>query len=211
MPRKPAPWPGELIAMQWGRSKFSSFSPSSYEQTEAKLGCTTVGLGAYPVCIMYVPRSWFPSFESSDRMMLRCCICLATLGRCSLISTPPAEVAIGLNGPPFFSLSGLRSQVSMWLGPPDIQSRMQLLFVLRSRWALASIAPKNCMAGTARVVVAMWPRKWRRDIPWGTSRRSGMGRKPPFASRARRFRGAATWPSPLIPGGIIGSRRTRWS
>ena len=52
IPRKPAPWPGLLIAMQCGRSKFSSRSPSSTEQTEPKLGCTTVGFGAYPVCIM---------------------------------------------------------------------------------------------------------------------------------------------------------------
>ena len=52
IPRNPAPAPGELIAMQWGRSKCSSRSPSSIAQTEPQPGCTTVGLGAYPVCIM---------------------------------------------------------------------------------------------------------------------------------------------------------------
>ena len=57
-------------------------------------------------------------------------------------------MAIGLNGPPFFSLSGFRSQVSMWLGPPPIQSMMQLCCRLRSCWALASSAPRNCMAGS---------------------------------------------------------------
>ena len=57
-------------------------------------------------------------------MMFRWCICLATLGRCSVIFTPGAEVSIGLNGPPFFSLSGFRSQMSRWLGPPPIQSTM---------------------------------------------------------------------------------------
>jgi hypothetical protein len=31
---------------------------------------------------------------------------------CSEIFTPPTDVSIGLNGPPFFSLSGLRSQIS---------------------------------------------------------------------------------------------------
>ena len=49
---------------------------------------------------------------------------------CSLILTPGAEVSIGLNGPPFFSLSGFRSQMSRWLGPPDIQRTMQLRLVL---------------------------------------------------------------------------------
>ena len=168
IPRKPAPSPAELIEMQCGRSKFSSFSPNSYDRTEPNAGWTTVGLGEYPVCIMYVPRSWFPSFELSDRMTFRWCICLATVGRCSLIWTPEAEVAIGLNGPPFLSDSGLRSQVSMWLGPPPIQSKIRLLFCLRSCRALASSAPAKCRAGKASAVVAMCPRKWRRDIPLGT-------------------------------------------
>ena len=39
---------------------------------------------------------------------------------------------MGRNGPPFFSLSGLRSQMSRWLGPPDIQSTMQLLWFFRT-------------------------------------------------------------------------------
>src|SRR5262245_60500425 len=98
--------------------------------------------------------------------MLRCFICLAMLGRCALIITPLAEVSIGLNGPPFRSLSGLRFQVSMWLGPPDIQSRMQLLGFLRTgAAALASRAPRSWTAGTAMALVARCPRKWRRDIP----------------------------------------------
>ncbi len=50
-------------------------------------------------------------------------ITLATFGRCSLISTPSAAVLIGLNSPAPL-LSGLRSQVSLWLGPPSIHSRM---------------------------------------------------------------------------------------
>src|SRR3954452_9808174 len=116
-------------------------------------------------------------------MTLRWCICLATLGRCSQLLTPLAEVWIGLNGPPFFSLSGLRFHVSMWLGPPPIHSRMQLLFFLRAAAALASSEPRNWRAGRAIEVVARWPRKWRRDIPAGTIRRSDIGRKPPMKPR----------------------------
>src|SRR5437763_2222083 len=51
---------------------------------------------------------------------------LASFGRCSLTSIPGAEVLIGLNSPAPL-LSGLRSNVSLWLGPPSIHRRMQLL------------------------------------------------------------------------------------
>src|SRR5437763_1444432 len=54
---------------------------------------------------------------------------LASFGRCSLTSTPGAEVLIGLNSPAPL-LSGLRSKVSLWLGPPSIHRRMQLLCFL---------------------------------------------------------------------------------
>src|SRR3954468_22787786 len=54
------------------------------------------------------------------------CITFATFGRCSLIWRPGTLVGIGLNSPAPL-LSGLRSKVSLWLGPPSIQSRMQLL------------------------------------------------------------------------------------
>src|SRR5262249_8986053 len=50
-------------------------------------------------------------------------ISAATFGKCSLISTPSAAVLIGLNSPAPL-LSGLRSQVSLWLGPPSIQRRV---------------------------------------------------------------------------------------
>ena len=50
-------------------------------------------------------------------------ICLASLGRCSLIRMPGTAVSIALNGPPL-AWPGLRSKVSIWLGPPVIQSRM---------------------------------------------------------------------------------------
>src|SRR6516162_5190933 len=97
-------------------------------------------------------------------MMFMWCICLAIRGICSPILTPGADVSIGLNGPPFLSLSGLRSQISRWLGPPDIQSTMQLLFVLRTCWALASSELKNWIAGTPSAVDARCPSQWRRLI-----------------------------------------------
>src|SRR6478672_1549360 len=51
---------------------------------------------------------------------------LATLDQCSLISMPGALVLIGLNSPAPL-LEGLRSSVSLWLGPPSIHRRMQRL------------------------------------------------------------------------------------
>jgi hypothetical protein len=45
IPKKPAPIPGALMEMKCGRS-IATRSPSSYEQIEPKLGCTTVGFGA---------------------------------------------------------------------------------------------------------------------------------------------------------------------
>ena len=55
----------------------------------------------------------------------------ACLGRCSQMTTPGSFVCVTPNGPRLISgRSGLVSQVSMWLGPPAIHSRMQLLFEL---------------------------------------------------------------------------------
>ena len=52
-------------------------------------------------------------------------ICLADSGRCSLIWMPLTLVGIGLNSPRYSAgASGLRSQVSRWLGPPPFQIRM---------------------------------------------------------------------------------------
>ena len=48
---------------------------------------------------------------------------LASFGRCSLILMPGDAVSISLNGPPL-AWPGLRSKVSIWLGPPFIHSRM---------------------------------------------------------------------------------------
>ena len=49
----------------------------------------------------------------------------ACSGRCSLISMPGTFVVIGLNSPRNSAgASGLRSYMSMWLGPPASQSRI---------------------------------------------------------------------------------------
>src|ERR1700722_10770658 len=49
---------------------------------------------------------------------------LAIRGRCSEIETPGVRVAMALNGPPC-AWPGFKSNVSVWLGPPFIQSRRQ--------------------------------------------------------------------------------------
>src|SRR4051794_39011660 len=66
------------------------------------------------------------------RSRAQCCICLATRGRYSLIWMPGTDVGIAL-----YSLSGLRSKVWDWLGPPFIQRRMQDLgfWPVEATWA----------------------------------------------------------------------------
>src|SRR3954471_19469458 len=54
------------------------------------------------------------------------CMSLDMFVQCSLISTPGALVLIGLKSPAPLLL-GLRSSVSLWLGPPSIHRRMQCL------------------------------------------------------------------------------------
>src|SRR5947207_7492271 len=57
------------------------------------------------------------------RMMAACSICFANFGKCSLIWMPETEVGIGLNSRASL-VPGLRSKVSLWVGPPSIHSRM---------------------------------------------------------------------------------------
>src|SRR3984957_11281794 len=70
----------------------------------------------------------------------------ATLGKCSLIAISGALVLIGLKSPEPL-LSGLRSKVSLWLGPPSIQRRMQDLAVLLPAAALARTGSQPERAG----------------------------------------------------------------
>src|SRR5205823_8153542 len=67
------------------------------------------------------------------RMSAASCIHFATLGRCSLIWMPGAEVAMGLNSPPSL-VPGLMSKVSLCDGPPSIHRTMQDL-CLTPVWA----------------------------------------------------------------------------
>ena len=73
----------------------------------------------------------------------------AILGRCSQICTPGILVLMGLNDPRIRSgWSGFISQVSMWLGPPVIQSRMTLLLLLMGLPAFAASARACSRLGT---------------------------------------------------------------
>ena len=66
--------------------------------------------------------------QSTERMIVNWSSIAACFGRCSQMRTPGSLVGMTPNGPRFSSgRSGLGSQVSMWLGPPAIQSRMTLL------------------------------------------------------------------------------------
>src|SRR5262249_61910286 len=110
----------------------------SGEVVAPRAGYCTIGLGCFPVFISTVPRSWLPSLVTSERTIDKCLNWLATVGRISLISTPEAGVLMGLNSPPVCS-PGLRSQRSMWLGPPPIHRMMRLLAsFLRVGWAACS-------------------------------------------------------------------------
>src|SRR5258708_18480574 len=72
---------------------------------------------------MCVACPWSPSFDDMLRMMASSLACWAIPGRCWLILMPGTDVSISVYGPPFL-WPGLRSKVSIWLGPPGIQRRM---------------------------------------------------------------------------------------
>src|SRR3954452_5844562 len=108
---------------------------------------------------------------------------LDTLVQCSLISTPGALVLIGLKSPAPL-LWGLRSSVSLWLGPPSIQRRTQclalafgLVRVSAARADRTSIHPE---AEAPNTPAADRPRKSRR----GRSRRVRKNRARSAVSRA---------------------------
>ena len=69
-------------------------------------------------------RPWSPSLVLIERMSARWSVCRRELRQ--VLADPDARdavVAIALYGPPL-AWPGLRSNVSIWLGPPFIQSRM---------------------------------------------------------------------------------------
>ena len=108
---------------------------------------------------------WSASRVLIDRTSDMWCICWATSGMCSQIWIPSALVEIGLKGPPV-AAPGLRSQMSMVLGPPPIQRRMADLCRFFRSAALARIELVKAVAGAARAAApATWLMKCRRLIP----------------------------------------------
>src|SRR5437762_13355322 len=77
-------------------------------------------------------------------------------GRCSENLAPLMRVSIALNSPPVF-VPGLGSNVSMWLGPPFIQSRMQALPRLFLPAIAACSAALSCQVGMAALSAAPRP------------------------------------------------------
>src|SRR5262245_39300811 len=97
-------------------------------------------------------------------------ITLAVCGMCSLICTPEALVAIGLNGPPV-GAPGFKSQISIVLGPPPIHIRIAPLPDFFSSAAWAHIVSENDSAVPA---IALAPArccmKCRRVMPEGVAK-----------------------------------------
>src|SRR5436305_13665344 len=85
----------------------------------------------------------------------------AIFGRFSLISMPGTAVGIGWNA--LELLPGLGSKVSMWLGPPVMNRRMQLLCLTPESAARAATAPSQLVAGAVRTPAAVRRRTSRRD------------------------------------------------
>src|SRR3954447_21992864 len=88
--------------------------------------------------MLYCARPCAPSEVDMERRMVAWCIILASFGKCSLICTPGTLVSIGLKVPGL-GVPGFMSNVSLWLGPPAIHSRMHdLVFLVWSAAPLAS-------------------------------------------------------------------------
>ncbi len=86
----------------------------------------------------------------------------ARFGRCSEMRRPGALVWISRNGPPFF-VPGLRSKVSIWLGPPFIHRRMHERLRCGSSAARAASVPSQPDRGTLTTPAADSLSQSRRD------------------------------------------------
>src|SRR5215207_9344370 len=104
---------------------------------------------------MYFARGCAPSGVLMPRTTTPRFITPAIFGKCSLISTPEALVLIGLNSPAPL-LSGLRSNVSLWLGPPSIHRRMHDLAwplpLAAAAFAITGSQPDSAGANTPAAV-----------------------------------------------------------
>ncbi len=113
-----------------------------------------------------------------------CFISLANFGKCSLMRMPGTDVSIGLNSPRTSAgASGLGSNVSMWLGPPAIQSRMH-----------------DLGRGPSGAAAASRPSQPHSDAPAAAA--ATNSRRPKFGRIAS---------SPGAVAVLSGSGKTRWS
>src|SRR5690348_15595118 len=96
------------------------------------------------------------------RMMAACSICRANRGKCSLIWMPGTEVGIGLNSPASF-VPGFMSNVSFWLGPPAIHSKMHVLCLTPDSAGSAAIRSSQPDIEVRAAPAADNRRKSRRD------------------------------------------------
>src|SRR5262245_39865373 len=113
-----------------------------------------------------VARPWSPSLVDIERMTAIFLPNLATLGRCSPIFRPGAEVWISLYGPPL-AWPGLRSHRSMVLGPPFIQRRMTAFLrcgCFAASAAKVSIQPETEQAATPAADSLSHSRRDRRGV-----------------------------------------------
>src|SRR5579883_840413 len=103
----------------------------------------------------------WPAFVCvADRTTLSLSKIFACRGRCSLICTPGTLVLIGLNSPRTSTGAfGLRSYMSMWLGPPASHTRMtdlrfedELPLAARALSKPGSVRPPKASAPTRRKV-----------------------------------------------------------
>ena len=140
-------------------------------------------------------RPWSPSLELIERMMARSLAWRASFGKCGPSSIPGTVVWIGLNGP-LLAWPGLGSKVSVWLGPPDIQSRMHDLRRLGCAAVSAARASIQPEAEAPRAPAAA-SRITCRRVSCGTWRfgrlMATLPLRPTGASRVKRDRYARWW------------------
>src|SRR5438067_3573720 len=107
----------------------------------------------------------------TERIWRTRCIRAASRGRCSQTVTPGTLVWVGANGPrPPAGAAGLRSNRSMWLGPPSMNRRMT---ARAGRLRASAPASRGCKP-PGIVVIATVPRR-RRSRREGR-RGEGIGR-----------------------------------
>src|SRR5579884_1574852 len=100
------------------------------------------------------------------------------------MATSGTRVGIDLNVPPV-ALPGFGSNVSIWLGPPFIQRRMQAFAFGGRPWAKAARGSSHCANSRLNRPPMPTLRKPRRLMEV-VHRSTGPGQQPPNSSRVRR-------------------------